>query len=103
MAEDIVDVLIVGAGASGAAFAWSMADTRMRIVCLDQGGWMNPSHYPTTGMDWEMRALGDFVGSPNGRGLAADYPVNDSGSPIKASMFNAIGGSTILYLSLIHI
>ncbi len=97
MAEEIVDVLIVGAGAAGAAFAWSMADTRMRIVCLDQGGWMNPSHYPTTGMDWEMRALGDFVGSPNGRGLAADYPVNDSGSPIKASMFNAIGGSTILY------
>lgn len=97
MAEDTVDVLIIGAGASGAAFAWSLADTRMRIVCLDQGGWTNPATYPTTGMDWESRALGDMSVSPNTRGLAADYPVNDSESPIKAAMFNAIGGSTILY------
>lgn len=97
MAEETVDVLIIGAGASGAAFAWSLADTRMRIVCLEQGGWMNPAKYPTTGMDWEVRALGDFSVSPNDRGLPQDYPVNDSGSPIKASMFNAVGGSTILY------
>jgi len=32
---DSVDVLIVGAGASGAAVAWSLAETRMRIVCLE--------------------------------------------------------------------
>ena len=37
-----VDVLIIGAGASGAAMAWSLADTKMRIVCLEQGDWMNP-------------------------------------------------------------
>ena len=41
MAEDIVDVLIIGAGASGAAVAWSLADTRMRIMCMEQGGWMH--------------------------------------------------------------
>ncbi|MDG2305084.1 MAG: GMC family oxidoreductase [Candidatus Binatia bacterium] len=97
MAEETVDVLIIGAGASGAALAWSLADTRMRIVCLEQGGWMNPATYPTTGMDWEARALGDFSVSPNDRGRPEDYPVNDSESPIKASMFNAVGGSTILY------
>ena len=39
MADEIVDVLIVGSGASGAAFAWSLADTRMNVVCLEQGGW----------------------------------------------------------------
>ena len=38
MADDIVDVLIVGAGASGAAVAWSLAETRMRVVCLERGG-----------------------------------------------------------------
>ena len=32
MANDIADVLIVGAGASGAAVAWSLAETRMRIL-----------------------------------------------------------------------
>jgi choline dehydrogenase-like flavoprotein len=97
MAEEIVDVLIIGAGASGAAIAWSLAETRMNIVCLEQGGWMNPADYPGMAGDWEARQLGDFGLSPNTRGRRDDYPVNDSGSPIAASMFNAVGGSTILY------
>ena len=42
MADDTVDVLIIGAGASGAAIAWSLAETRMRIVCFEQGDWMQP-------------------------------------------------------------
>ena len=44
MAEETVDVLIVGAGAAGAALAWSLAETRMNIVCLEQGDWMDPGH-----------------------------------------------------------
>jgi len=36
---DKVDVLIIGSGASGAAVAWSLADTKMRILCLEQGDW----------------------------------------------------------------
>ena len=66
MAEDPVDVLIIGAGASGAAFAWSLAETRMNILCLEQGDWMNPAEYPTRA-DWELRGLGDFALSPNTR------------------------------------
>jgi choline dehydrogenase-like flavoprotein len=97
VAEETVDVLIVGAGASGAALAWSLAETRMRIVCLEQGDWMNPATYPSTGNDWELRGFGDFGPSPNGRGLPSDYPVNDDESPIAAAMFNAVGGSTVLY------
>ena len=97
MAEDPVDVLIIGAGAAGAAFAWSLAETRMNILCLEQGDWMDPARYPTAGFDWEMRALGDFALSPNSRKRPEDYPVNDAGSPIAISMFNAVGGSTILY------
>ena len=97
MADDIVDVLIVGAGASGAAVAWSLAETRMRIVCLEQGGWMNPADYPSTGRDWEMRQQREFQTSPNLRDRAADYPINDEDSPIAILNFNAVGGSTILY------
>ena len=97
MAEDPVDVLIIGAGAAGAAFAWSLAETRMNILCLEQGGWMDPAQYPTAGSDWEIRGLGDFALSPNTRQRPEDYPVNDSDSPIAVSMFNAVGGSTILY------
>ena len=36
-ANEMVDVPIVG---SGAAVAWSLAGTKMRILCLEQGDWM---------------------------------------------------------------
>ncbi len=97
MAEEPVDVLIIGAGASGAAMAWSLAETKMHIVCLEQGGHTNPLHYPSTGRDWEARTQGDFAISPNIRKLPSDYPVNDGDSPIKIANYNAVGGSTILY------
>ena len=97
MSEEPVDVLIVGSGAAGAAFAWSLAETRMNILCLEQGDWMKPESYPGMRMDWEVHQLGDFALSPNARGRHEDYPVNDSNSPIQTSMFNAVGGSTIMY------
>ena len=97
MSEEVVDVLIVGAGASGAALAWSLAETRMNILCLEQGDWMDPGQYPSTATDWELRQFGDFGLSPNSRGRPEDYPVNDADSPIAISNFNAVGGSTILY------
>jgi choline dehydrogenase-like flavoprotein len=94
---DPVDVLIIGAGASGAAVAWSLAETRMRIVCLEQGDWVKSSEFPSNGRDWEERQFGDFSTSPNRRGNAADYPINDADSPIKVVNFNGVGGGTILY------
>jgi len=97
MSEQPVDVLIIGSGAAGAAFAWSLAETRMNILCLEQGDWMKPEDYPGMQTNWEVRQLGDFALSPNARGRREDYPVNDSASPIQTSMFNAVGGSTIMY------
>jgi len=58
--SDPVDVLIVGAGASGAAVAWSLAETRMHILCLEQGDWMRPDEYPSTRRDWEQLAVRDL-------------------------------------------
>src|SRR5262249_549906 len=97
MAESNDDVLIVGAGASGAALAWSVAETRMHVVCLEQGDWTNPADLPGLTTSWEARQVGDFNFSPNVRGRREDYPVNDGDSPIAVSMFNAVGGSTTLY------
>lgn len=92
-----VDVLLVGAGASSAAVAWSLADTRMRIVCLEQGDWPSYSRFPVTGTDWEAREKGDFSISPNRRNWPEDYPINDTDSPIKIANFNGVGGGTVLY------
>lgn len=97
MTEDIVDVLIVGSGASGAAVAWSLADTRMRIVCLEQGDWTNPADYPSTHDDWESRMTREYSTSPNIRRSPHDYPINENDSPISILNFNGVGGSTVLY------
>ena len=97
MSDDLVDVLIIGAGASGAAMAWSLAETKMHIVCLEQGGLMNPLEYPSTERQWEARAQGDMAISPNIRALPTDYPINDDNSPIKVANFNGVGGGTVLY------
>lgn len=97
MADEPVDVLIIGAGASGAAAAWSLADTHMRIVCLEQGNWTNSSDYPSTGRDWEARSHNDYSISPNKRQQVGDYPINEDNSPIKVANFNGVGGGTVLY------
>ena len=44
---DPVDVLVIGAGASGAAVAWRLAGAGMDVLCLEQGGWIDPRSYPT--------------------------------------------------------
>ena len=95
MAEERVDVLIIGAGAAGGAIAWSLAETRMKILCLEQGDWMDPAQYPANFEGWEARRFSDFNLSPNLRNRPEDYPVNDEESVIAPTMFNAVGGSTI--------
>ncbi len=92
-----VDVLIIGAGASGGAVAWSLAETKMHILCLEQGDWMKPSEYPSAGRDWEARQLNDFHYSPNRRARDTDYPINEADTPIKIANFNGVGGGTVLY------
>jgi choline dehydrogenase-like flavoprotein len=95
--NEMVDVLIIGSGASGAAVAWSLAETRMKILCLEQGDWMKQSDYPSNGRDWEARVFSDFATSPNIRARPTDYPINDDASPIKVVNFNGVGGSTVMY------
>jgi choline dehydrogenase-like flavoprotein len=93
--RDIVDVLVIGAGASGGAFTWSLADAGIKVMCLEQGGWPDPKAYPSNQDDWEIHRQTDFSPNPNVRMLPEDYPVNDTDSPISPLMYNAVGGSTI--------
>src|SRR5882757_4147187 len=58
--HDKVDVLIIGSGASRGAVDWSLAETRMRILCLEQGDWVKPTDYPSNGRDAEARQMGAF-------------------------------------------
>ena len=93
--NDTVDVLIVGAGASGGAFAWSLSQAGIQVMCLEQGDWVEPTLYPSASEDWELSRLTKMSPDPNVRGLPEDYPVNNDDSPIAPLMHNAVGGSTI--------
>jgi len=97
MANEPVGILVIGAGASGAAFAWRIAEMGTSVLCLEQGPWMRQQEYPGNFIDWESRAMGPFATSPNVRKRPADYPVNEQESAISPLMFNAVGGSTILW------
>jgi choline dehydrogenase-like flavoprotein len=95
MSESMPDVLIVGAGASGAAVAWRLAEAGFSVVCLEQGGWVEPKDMAHHHLDWELHRLTDFNADPNVRRRPEDYPVNDAASTFSPLMFNAVGGSTI--------
>ncbi|CAH2900167.1 MAG: Glucose-methanol-choline (GMC) oxidoreductase:NAD binding site [uncultured Paraburkholderia sp.] len=96
--KEVADIVIIGSGASGAAAAWSLSrDRSLRIVCLEQGSVTKPSDYPSTSVDWELSRSGAYSSNPSVRRSAADYPIDDSASPISIANFNGFGGSTILY------
>lgn len=98
MSHDPVDVLIIGAGASGAAIAWSLVETRMRILCLEQGPRLEDKDFPSRNDDYELARYGKFSCDPNVRSLKQDYPIEVSDSCITPVNFNAVGGSTINFL-----
>ena len=93
-----VDVLIVGAGASGAAIAYSLTELGVSITCLEQGDWVDHTNFPSTKSDYELHRYSEFSCDPNVRKLPQDYPINSEDSPITPVNYNAVGGSTINYL-----
>lgn len=97
MRQDRADVLVIGSGAAGAAMTKRLTDLGAKVVCLEQGDWVNPSAYPSTRPDWEVQLRrGPWNFNPNIRRLPEDYPVTAGGKhPPEVLMFNAVGGSTI--------
>jgi choline dehydrogenase-like flavoprotein len=91
------DVLIVGAGASGAAAAWRLARAGLKVTCLEQGDWVSYEDTPSLHADWEIARQTTHHPNPNVRRGRDDYPVDDSEAAIKPFLYNAVGGSTILW------
>jgi choline dehydrogenase-like flavoprotein len=91
------DVVIVGAGASGAAAAWRLARAGLRVTCLDHVDWVDPKATPSLIPDWEIARQTTHHPNPNVRAASQDYPVDDTDAAIKPLLYNAVGGSTILW------
>ena len=94
-ASDIADVLVIGAGASGGAFCWSLSEFGAKVVCLEQGGWVPLDAFPTDKAESAINWQTAFNPNPNLRRLTEDYPVDESDTPISPLMYNAVGGSLI--------
>ncbi len=93
----IADVLIIGAGASGSVAAKHLAEAGIDVVCLEQGPKVDNSDFWGDKPEWELMAQKRWHPNPNVRDLENDYPVDTSESDVNPLMYNAVGGSTILY------
>jgi len=91
------DVLIIGAGPTGAVAAKRFAGAGMDVVVLEQGDWPDYSKARANHPDFELTAGRYWSGNPNRRQAAADYPIDDKDSDISAVIYNAVGGGTVIY------
>ncbi len=92
------DVLVIGAGASGAIASLVLAEAGLDVVCLEQGGWTAPEDHPHFSTDWEWQRQKRWHPNTNIRRGRDDYPVESESSNIL--MWNAVGGSTNVYGAL---
>jgi choline dehydrogenase-like flavoprotein len=97
MTPDRADVVIVGAGAAGAVAARRLAAAGCSVVCLEQGDWPQRDEFRGREADWELSGLERWHASPNVRRRPEDYPIDESASDMVPLMYNAVGGSTVLY------
>ncbi len=92
-----VDVLVIGAGASGSVVVKRLAEAGIAVTCLEQGDWVNADRFPGEEREWDVLQMSRWAMNPNTRRMPADYPIETSESAINPLMFCAVGGGTIHY------
>ncbi len=94
----VADVLVIGAGAAGAAVCARLGSRGLDVVCLEQGEWYPPEDRPKAFPDWEVRDRRAWSPRVAGRDSPCDYPVASVGDdPVDVLMVAAVGGSTVAY------
>ncbi|CAN7681645.1 GMC family oxidoreductase [Pararhizobium sp. LjRoot255] len=98
----VYDVVIVGAGPSGAVAAKRLAEEGMSVICLEQGSYPDYTKLRHSGLEFELTKAQHFSSNPNRRKSPSDYPINVTDSDIEPLMWNGVGGSSIIYTAAWH-
>ncbi|KRE76010.1 GMC family oxidoreductase [Arthrobacter sp. Soil762] len=88
------DVLVIGAGAGGAAVSKRLSDDGIKVICLEQGDWLHPLDHPHLYDGWELERIRSWDWHSNVRQFPEDYPTTGNAAPM---MMNGVGGSTLHY------
>jgi choline dehydrogenase-like flavoprotein len=91
------DVVIVGAGPSGAVAASELVAAGFKVVVLEQGGWVPAEAFDGARPEWELTQLRRWHPNPNVRGLADDYPIATEQSDVNPLMYAGVGGAALIY------
>lgn len=97
MKSEVVDVLVIGAGVSGAVVAKRCAEAGLSVLCLEQGDWPDREAYPGRTPEWELVAAKQYSGAPSVRDAPSDYPLDLERSDFGVLNWNGVGGGSILY------
>jgi choline dehydrogenase-like flavoprotein len=97
--DDPTDILIIGAGATGALAALVLGEAGLKVVCLEQGGWIGADDQPHHHPDWQWQRKTRWSPDVNVRkGNTDDFPVRSDSSQVL--MWNGVGGSTNVFGAL---
>ena len=95
--HDPVDVVVVGAGPGGAIASLVLARKGLKVVCLEQGDWVDRADYPGDKPEWELLAAKPWSSASVLRDAPSDYPIDLSASEYGVLNWNGVGGGSILY------
>ncbi|WP_338811367.1 GMC family oxidoreductase (plasmid) [Agrobacterium leguminum] len=100
--HDACDVLVIGAGPTGAIASKRFAEEGFSVVCLEQGEYPDYSKLRNDQLEYALTRDRYFAWEPNRRKSPSDYPINDSESDVAPLMWNGVGGSTVIYAAAWH-